>query len=211
MLARYRTLRREGAREIVIKKSRFIGYGKPVTSEDEAIAFIESIRKKHWDATHNCYAYVIGERDEIQKSSDDGEPSGTAGPPILRHIEGRDLTNLIVVVTRYYGGTKLGTGGLIRAYGDTAAAALDDAPVVTRIIREPVSLVFGYEDTSPAMHTIGHFDAEIVETNYTEVTEIIVSVRKSETRALVDAFTNALGGRGTATIIRREPESSSTE
>lgn len=207
----YKTIARKGTAELTVKGSRFIGEAIPVESVEQAQAELDIIRKREYDATHHCSAWRVGPAGEEWRYSDDGEPSGTAGPPILRHIEGRDLTNLIVVVTRYYGGTKLGTGGLIRAYGDTAAAALDDAPVVTRIIREPVSLVFGYEDTSPAMHTIGHFDAEIVETNYTEVTEIIVSVRKSETRALVDAFTNALGGRGTATIIRREPESSSTE
>ena len=130
MLPRYRTLRREASKEIVIKKSRFIGYGKPVESEAEAAAFIEAIKKKHWDATHNCSAYVIGERDEIQKQSDDGEPSGTAGKPILEVIKAQGLKNTVIVVTRYFGGIMLGAGGLIRAYTDGAVAAIEAAEAV---------------------------------------------------------------------------------
>ncbi len=104
MLTQYRTVKRFGSAEVVIKKSRFIGYAKPVETEDEAIAFIESIKKEHWNATHNCSAYMIGERDEIQRASDDGEPSGTAGKPILEVIKNQGMKNVAVVVTRYFGG-----------------------------------------------------------------------------------------------------------
>jgi uncharacterized YigZ family protein len=192
------TLRKGAEAETKIKGSRFIGEAIPVVSEEEAEAAIAAIRKRAYTATHQCTAYRIGPAAHLFRFNDDGEPSGTAGQPILRQIEGRDLTNTLVVVTRYYGGTKLGTGGLIRAYGEAAALALDAAPVQQCILRERVRLRFGYEDTSPAMHTIGQFDAEIQETHYSEETEIVVGVRCSEVDSLLDMFTNALGGRGEA-------------
>ncbi|WP_308635947.1 YigZ family protein [Paenibacillus silvisoli] len=139
MLPRYKTLRRQASKEIVIKKSRFIGYGKPVATEAEAIAFIEELKKQHWNANHNCSAYVIGERDEIQKQSDDGEPSGTAGKPILEVIKHQGLKNVVIVVTRYFGGIMLGAGGLIRAYTDGAVAAIEAAePIVNVLHREVI-------------------------------------------------------------------------
>ena len=196
----YLTIERNGRAEITIKHSRFIGEALPVESEEAAKTEIELIRKREYNATHYCSAHRIGPDGETFRYSDDGEPSGTAGPPIFRQIEGRDLTNTLVVVTRYYGGTNLGTGGFIRAYGEAASKALDDASVVERILRERVSLRFNYDDTSPAMHTINQFDAPILETNYSETTEIIVAVRRSQTDALAAAFTAALSGRGTVEI-----------
>ncbi len=196
----YRTLRGESRCEITVKASRFIGEAAPAESVEEATEYLEAIRKREYNASHHCFAYRLGHQAEDFRYSDDGEPNGTGGPPILRHIDGRELTNLIVVVTRYYGGTNLGTGGLIRAYGDAAAGALDVARVVTKILRERVSLTFQYDDTSPAMHTIGQFDAPIRDTRYTEETEIIVDVRRAEADALEATFTSALAGRG---VVRR--------
>ncbi|WP_274649207.1 YigZ family protein [Paenibacillus humicola] len=144
MLNRYKTLRREDCKEIVIKKSRFIGYGKPVESEAEASAFIEEIKKLHWNASHNCSAYIIGERDEIQKQSDDGEPSGTAGKPILDVIKNQGLKNVVIVVTRYFGGIMLGAGGLIRAYADGAAAAIEAAEPVVNVLHREVLVDVDY-------------------------------------------------------------------
>jgi len=111
----YRTIRQDGETEIEIKKSRFICSLKRIQSEDEAKAFIQALKKEHWKANHHCSAYVLGENHEIQRSSDDGEPSGTAGVPILEVLKKNDLINMVAVVTRYFGGTKLGAGGLIRA------------------------------------------------------------------------------------------------
>lgn len=128
----------------MIKKSRFIGYGKPVTSEAEAIAFIEELKKQHWNANHNCSAYVIGERDEIQKASDDGEPSGTAGKPILEVIKHHGLKNVVIVVTRYFGGIMLGAGGLIRAYTDGAVAAIEAAEAITYVLHREVIVDVDY-------------------------------------------------------------------
>lgn len=144
MLERYKTVRRAGEKEIVIKKSRFIGHIKPVESESEAIAFIEEIKKKHWNATHNCSAYMIGERDEVQKQSDDGEPSGTAGKPILEVMKQQGLKNAAIVVTRYFGGIMLGAGGLIRAYTDGAVAATEAGEVITRVLHREVYAELDY-------------------------------------------------------------------
>ena len=119
MLECFKTVYRGGEAEIVEKKSRFIGTVRPVESEEEAFAFLEEMRKKYWDATHNCFAFVAGERREWVRAADDGEPSGTAGRPMLDVLLGEDLYNTAVVVTRYFGGTLLGTGGLVRAYQDS--------------------------------------------------------------------------------------------
>ena len=192
----YLTLAGMSRAELTVKASRFIGEALPVQSVDEALDAIEAIRKREYNASHHCFAYRLGFEAEDFRYSDDGEPNGTGGPPILRHIDGRGLTNVVVVVTRYYGGTNLGTGGLIRAYGDAAAAALDAGRSVTKILRERVSLTFQYDDTSPAMHTINQFNAPVVATNYSDVTEIIVNVRCAETDALEVLFTSALAGRG---------------
>lgn len=144
MLERYRTVRRAGEKEIVIKKSRFIGHIKPVQHEDEAIAFIDEIKKCHYNATHNCSAFMIGERDEIQKQSDDGEPSGTAGKPILEVIRNQGLKNVAIVVTRYFGGIMLGAGGLIRAYTDGAVAAIEAGEAITRVLHREVFVELEY-------------------------------------------------------------------
>ncbi|GIO84410.1 IMPACT family member YvyE [Paenibacillus faecis] len=144
MLERYRTVRQAGEKEIVIKKSRFIGQIKPVETEEEAVAFIEEIKKRHWNATHNCSAYMIGERDEIQKQSDDGEPSGTAGKPILEVIRNQGLKNVAIVVTRYFGGIMLGAGGLIRAYTDGAVAATEAGEVITRVLHREIFVELDY-------------------------------------------------------------------
>lgn len=144
MLERYKTVRSAGSKEIVIKKSRFIGHVMPVETEESAIAFIEDIKKKHWNATHNCSAYMIGERDEIQKQSDDGEPSGTAGKPILEVIRNQGLKNVAIVVTRYFGGIMLGAGGLIRAYTDGAVAAIESGDSITRVLHREVFVELDY-------------------------------------------------------------------
>ncbi len=125
----YKTLGQYTAEEYIVKKSRFIGYAKPVKTEQDAVSFIEEIRKKHWDATHNVYAYAIKEG-SIKRFSDDGEPQGTAGMPVLNVITQEGITDCVVVVTRYFGGVLLGGGGLVRAYSHTAKLAVDGAEIV---------------------------------------------------------------------------------
>lgn len=188
----------KGARtELKAKGSRFIAEAIPVSSVEEAEEEVGRIRKRDYNASHHCIAYRLGPDGSVFRSSDDGEPSGSAGRPILRQIEGRGLTNTLVVVTRYFGGTKLGTGGLVRAYGDAAAAALDAASFSTVILRSSIRVTFAYADTSPAMHTIQRFDTVIEETDYGDETSLRVAVRMSQADAFVAAFLEALSGRCT--------------
>ncbi|MCC6793247.1 MAG: YigZ family protein [Thermomicrobiales bacterium] len=133
-----RTIARDGSHEIVVKKSRFICTLARVTSEAEARAAIDEVKKRHWDANHNCSAYRIGAGGRFQRTSDDGEPSGTAGVPMLEVLSRRDLIDVVAIVTRYFGGTLLGAGGLIRAYGQAVSAAVDEVGIVER---RPVTLV----------------------------------------------------------------------
>jgi len=182
------------------KGSRFIGEAFPVTTEADAEARLDAVRKREYAATHWCWAWRLGLDGDAFRFNDDGEPSGSAGAPILRQIDARELTNTLVVVTRYYGGTKLGVGGLVRAYGEAASAALDVAGIVEHVVRVPVRLRFAYDDTSPAMHTVNRFDAEIAEQHYTDDTQLVVRVRRSEAEALQAAFVDALGGRGEVTL-----------
>ncbi|MDQ0218429.1 YigZ family protein [Peribacillus cavernae] len=132
MLPSYLTVKGDGGHEVIIQKSRFIAHVARTETEEEAQGFIASIKKKHRDATHNCSAYMIGEHDQIQKANDDGEPSGTAGVPILEVIKKKGLKDTAVVITRYFGGTKLGAGGLIRAYGKAASEGINAAGIVER-------------------------------------------------------------------------------
>jgi uncharacterized YigZ family protein len=144
MLEKYKTVRQQSSAEIVIKKSRFIGYAKPVESEEEAVAFINEIKQLHKQATHNCSAYMVGERDQFQKASDDGEPSGTAGKPILEVIKHKGIKNVAVVVTRYFGGIMLGAGGLVRAYTDGAVAGIEAADEIVNVLHREVFVDVDY-------------------------------------------------------------------
>ncbi len=199
----YRTIARSSAAEPPkTKGSRFLGEAFPATTEAEAEAHLGAVRRREHSATHWCWAWRLGTDGDHFRYADDGEPSGSAGAPVLRQLDARGLTNTLVVVTRYYGGTKLGTGGLVRAYGEAASETLDAARIVERIIRVPVRLRFAYADTSPAMHTVGRFDAEIAEQHYGDDTELVVRVRRSEADALRAAFVEALGGRGAVEVER---------
>ena len=128
----YNILYRGGEGELVEKKSRFIATTRPVESEEEALAFIEEMKKKYWDARHNCFAYVTGDRGQLQRCSDDGEPSQTAGRPMLDVLLGAGIRNICVVVTRYFGGTLLGTGGLVRAYSGAVQEGLKNSVVLEK-------------------------------------------------------------------------------
>ncbi|MFP7297243.1 YigZ family protein [Neobacillus niacini] len=145
MLSRYTTVNKEAYQhEINIQKSRFIAHIQRAENEAEAQEFIQYLKKKYWDATHNCSAYIIGEHDQIQKANDDGEPSGTAGVPILEVLKKRNLKDTVVVVTRYFGGTKLGAGGLIRAYGKATSEGLNAGGIVERRLVQIVQVTVDY-------------------------------------------------------------------
>jgi uncharacterized YigZ family protein len=155
----YRTVHEFGSEETVINKSRFIGYAKPVESEEEAQSLIAEIKEKHKDATHNVYAYMVGENSNIQRYSDDGEPSGTAGIPILELLKKEDLRNIVVVVTRYFGGIKLGAGGLVRAYIKGAKCGLEGAKVVDKVPYARIRLRLDYT-------LYGKVENELMNLNY---------------------------------------------
>lgn len=192
----YREPANQVSAEIKVKGSRFLALIVPVVSQQQAKDELQAIKKAHYDATHHCTAWRIGISEPETRFNDDGEPNGTAGLPILRHLEGADLTNVLAVVVRYYGGTKLGTGGLARAYGDATAAALEEVSVKTKTIRTRVVVRFDYPDTSPAMHTIGKYDALILESKYGERTALELGVRRSQVPAFEAEFVEALSGRG---------------
>lgn len=192
----YRMVGAPAHAELRVDDSRFIAEAMPVHATDEAEARIDAVRQREHKATHHCTAYRIGADGHTFRYNDDGEPSGTAGPPILRQIDAHGLTNTLVVVTRYFGGTKLGTGGLVRAYGNAAAAVLDIASIEERVERVPIQVRFAYDDTTAARQAIRHFNGEVQDETYSDVTELTVGVRRSNTKAFIEAFTNALGGRG---------------
>ena len=192
----YRTLEASGRTEHRVEGSRFVADAMPASTREEVSDEIGAVRDREPKATHHCWAYRLGRTGDDVRYEDDGEPGGTAGQPILRQIDARALTNTLVVVTRYFGGTELGTGGLARAYGEAADGALDRASVVERVVRTPVHLRFQYDDTAPAQRILRRFDTEVRDSTYTDVTTLEVGVRQSEVKAFVEAFTNALSGRG---------------
>jgi uncharacterized YigZ family protein len=197
----YRTIEEVATATLKREGSRFLAEAAPVPSRDAAEDRIAAVREREHKATHHCSAYRVGRDGNTYRYDDDGEPSGTAGRPILRQIDGRGLTHVLVVVTRYFGGTELGTGGLVRAYGDVTDAVLDRANPVGRVVRTPVQVRFDYDDTAPARQVVERFDATLAKSNYTDVTEWTVAVRASEVDAFVTAFTDALSARGTVLSV----------
>ena len=164
--------------EIKIERSRFIGTALPVSSKTAAEEEYHLLQKKYYDATHNCFAYVIGKNlDNVFRFSDDGEPSGTAGKQIYETIQSRKLTDILVVVTRYFGGVKLGTGGLGRAYREAANAALDQATVVECFLMQPCKLIFAHEQVSAVMKVMSDFNLKPIETHYGEQVELTATIR----------------------------------
>lgn len=192
----YLALIEGGQDEIVEKKSRFIGYTAPVTSEEEAEAFIEQIKKKHHDARHNCYAYSVGlENQPLLRFSDDGEPQGTAGKPILEVIQGSGIRNICIVVTRYFGGTLLGTGGLVRAYTDAAKAGLAASLVKSKRQLIQAELELEYTELGKLQHLIANTDAELIDTIYTERVVLKVQIYQPVYEEFVNAVTEATGAK----------------
>ncbi|WP_010532109.1 YigZ family protein [Lentibacillus jeotgali] len=183
MLSNYYTVKKEDFDQIVIQKSRFIGYAKRVETEAEAKAFVQEIKKKHHDATHNCSAYMVGEHNQIQKANDDGEPSGTAGVPILDVLKKRDLKDTAVVVTRYFGGIKLGAGGLIRAYSSTTSQAIQTAGVVKRRLMQGILVTVDYSLLGKLENELRNSDYILDSANYLDKVEFIVYVPDGEEEA----------------------------
>lgn len=190
MLKQYYTVKQAGVHEITIQKSRFIGYIERVNSETEAQQFIQKIKKKHHDATHNCSAYIIGDHDEIQKANDDGEPSGTAGIPMLEVLKKLTLKNTAVVVTRYFGGIKLGAGGLIRAYSSTTSETIKAIGIVRGELMQGISLTFSYPLLGKIENHLRLSPHIIDDIHYVENVQMLVYVAIDEVKQFKDEMIN---------------------
>ena len=169
MKQRYKTIYRPGEGEITEKKSRFIASVQKAGTETEALAFIEAVKKKYWNARHNCYAYIIGERQELVRCSDDGEPGGTAGRPMLDVLLGAGLTNVVVVVTRYFGGVLLGTGGLVRAYSQAVQEGLANSIVIEKIWGTILNIKTDYTGLGKIQYILAQEEIPVLQTEYAEI------------------------------------------
>lgn len=173
----FRTVYEGGIGEITVKKSRFITTVYPVETEEAAIDFIESLKKKYWDAAHNCSAYIIGSEMPILRCSDDGEPSKTAGRPILDVLIAKELTNLVVIITRYFGGTLLGTGGLVKAYQSATIEGLNQSKIIKKELGCLLSITTDYNYIGKLQYLISQDMIPLISSNYTELVtcKILVS------------------------------------
>ncbi len=195
MLKKYKTILAQAQAEIVEKKSRFIATVRPVKTEEEARAFLEELKKKYWDATHNVFAYQIGERNEIQRFSDDGEPQGTAGMPVLNVLKGEDVKDTAIVVTRYFGGTLLGTGGLVRAYGKAAKEGLLAAGIAELVLYSRYRVMVDYTDSGKVQYEILQDGHVLYDTVYTDKVEFVVLVESESSDAFEKKMLDIMKGR----------------
>lgn len=191
----YRTITADGIAEEEIKKSRFICHLKRVASEEEARDFINAIKKEHYRATHNCSAFILGENMEIKRSSDDGEPSGTAGVPMLTVLENNQLANVAAVVTRYFGGIKLGAGGLIRAYAGAVAHAVSEIGIVEVKEQQGIGITMNYSQYQEfanwrTTHALEEYDTEFLADIRT-----MIFVDKEDTQKIMDSLTEFYHGK----------------
>ena len=194
-MIRHKAVYAAGTGEIVEKKSRFIAYVQSVNSVDEAQDFIEGIRKKHWDARHNCYAFSVGVENPVTRSSDDGEPGGTAGKPILEVILGSGIRNIIIVVTRYFGGTLLGTGGLVRAYTDASREGIKNTTIVEKIPGIRVMISTDYTDLGKIQYLLAQHEGMIEDSIYTDQVTIQAILPVEGKEAICKKLVEATSGR----------------
>lgn len=191
----YKILFEGKSAEIVEKKSRFIANLFPVNSEEEAIKYIEQINKRYWDARHNCYAYVIGENNELQRFSDDGEPGGTAGKPMLEVLLGEKIHNVVVVVTRYFGGVLLGTGGLVRAYGRATKVGLEASIIKERIKGYKISIETDYNGIGKIQYIMSNIGINLHEEKYTDRVTINIIIRMDDYEKFIKQVREATAGK----------------
>ncbi|MDF2888765.1 MAG: hypothetical protein K0R23_3150 [Lacrimispora sp.] len=191
----YKILYKEGTGELIEKKSRFIASFRPVKTEEEAQAFIEEMRKKYWDARHNCYAWILGKNGEGKRCSDDGEPSQTAGKPMLDVLEGEEIVNICVVVTRYFGGTLLGTGGLVRAYSGAVKEGLKACAVVTLNPAKKLLIDTDYNGVGKIQYLLGQLNLVTLNSEYTDHVVLTVLVPDEEVEKLQADITESTGGK----------------
>ncbi|PLR78258.1 YigZ family protein [Bacillus sp. V3-13] len=199
MLHRYYTVKGHGEHEIIIQKSRFIAHVSRAESEEEAQEFIQKIKKQHWNATHNCSAYLIGENDQIQKANDDGEPSGTAGVPILEVLKKKQLKDTVVVITRYFGGIKLGAGGLIRAYGKATSEGIEATGIVERKLMRVMHTTIDYTLLGKIENELRSSVYSIKEIHYTDKVEVEVYVEEEQKQAFSEWMIELVNGQAEIT------------
>lgn len=203
MLERYKTVYQGKSGEIIEKKSRFIATVRLVENEEEALSFIEEMKKKYWNATHNCFAYVIGEHRETVRCSDDGEPSGTAGKPMLDVLLGEEMYNTAVVVTRYFGGTLLGTGGLVRAYSKAVQEGLVQSSIIVKQYGAILKIETDYNGLGKIQYLIGERKIPVLDSEYTDKVQIRIILPEKETDRFVRELTEATNGRVKTEIIEK--------
>lgn len=195
MLEKYKTILEGGTGEIVEKKSRFIATVRLVETEEEALAFIEEMKKKYWDARHNCYVYSVGTNREYTRCSDDGEPSGTAGRPMLDVILGEDIYNVAVVVTRYFGGILLGTGGLVRAYSKAVQEGLRGSRIIEKQYGISLEVITDYTGIGKIQYIAGERRLPILDSEYTDKVMLKLLVPACEFASVEKAITEGTSGR----------------
>ena len=195
----YRTIKEDGQVQEEIKKSRFICHAKRVYSEEEARDFITAIKKEHYKATHNCSAFIVGERSEIKRTSDDGEPSGTAGVPMLGVLENHNLTNVCVVVTRYFGGIKLGAGGLIRAYAGSVALAVKEIGIIEIKEQAGIQIHMTYAQYQEYGNFLKEHNLIELETNFTDQVDTMIFIDKEKKDSIKADLIEFFNGKVTLT------------
>lgn len=199
----YRVLLSDGVGEIIEKKSRFIATVRIVNTEEEATLFIDEMKKKYWNATHNCSAFVVGERAELTRCSDDGEPSGTAGRPMLEVLLGEGIRNVAVVVTRYFGGVLLGTGGLVRAYTQAVKEGLNNCKKGVMCFGTRMSIKASYTDIGKIQYILGQENIPIENSLYTEDVEFTILFKETMEKELIKKITEGTNARAKISVIER--------
>ena len=189
----YKTIEKTAEGYITERKSKFISYVIPVESEDEVKPILEEYRKKYYSARHVCWAYMLGSSREEFRANDDGEPSGTAGRPILGQINSYELTNVLILVVRYFGGTLLGTGGLVKAYKEAAAAAIENAKIIEKTVDDTFILHFDYSLLNEVMRKLNQFEESSWTQNFTETCEMEVNIRQSQSKQLFQSLSAIYG------------------
>lgn len=203
MAEKYKVLYEGGEAEITEKKSRFIATVCPVETEEDALVFIESMRKKYWNARHNCYAYVIGKNGELLRCSDDGEPQGTAGKPMLDVLMGEEVRNVAVVVTRYFGGVLLGTGGLVRAYSSAVKSGLESSVIITKISGIKLEIISDYTALGKIQYILGQRGLRVLTSEYTDSVRLEVLVPDDEKEITKEEITEGTNGQAKLTELQK--------
>lgn len=197
MVEAYKTVLEGGFGEITMKKSRFIATIHPVETEDAANEFIDTMKKKYWDATHNCSAYIIGTKNPIMHCSDDGEPSKTAGRPMLDILINHNLTNLVVVVTRYFGGTLLGTGGLVKAYQSATLEGLSQSKIITKQLGSRMQITTDYNYIGKIQYYLAQDNIPTMSSEYTDIVTIVVLIPQSLQQEFIKKIAEITNGSAT--------------